>query len=473
MLLEAYGELTIVQVDDGETGASPFFVSVQNENQNIPCDSSGKTSINFIIEIPFSAYEGINMVPASVQVTGLPSGITLGDVVSSTSNMDGNIKLNVAKGNLLDGNMTGTVKLTFTVSGSTKQTVTRRFTWSKTFDGEDGKNPTYYTIVPSVSVIKRASMETTYITDESGNILTDDSGQMLYDSSFMASDKLTPSSITFYAYSQEANKDRQAYSCRFIIQESENGISYASKYTSSKDETSVTYTPSSSAIQYIKCIMCRPGGITQQIEFQTIPIVHDAESYDSAIKALHNRISSVGVSVDQAEKNILLKATQQDIDRTINNYDSTEVQKIRDNQAQIYLDAEKIQNRVSSVEEEIVKKADGDVVTKLTDRVTEVEQTSSKWQVTAQENSEKIASLEVRADKVEQRVTDNEGNISKVTEKADQLESTVSSMTVGGTNLIRNSNDLIFSSYFFVANLVDEVGNQIIDGTGNKIVSYY
>ena len=473
MLLEAYGELTIVQVDDGETGASPFFVSVQNENQNIPCDSTGKTSTNFIIDIPFSAYEGINMVPASVQVTGLPSGVTLGDITSSTSNIDGSIKLNVAKGNLLDGNMTGTVKLSFTVTGSTTQTVTRKFTWSKTFDGADGKNPTFYTVVPSVGVIKRASMETTYIEDELGNILLDESGQMLYDCSFMSSDELTPSSITFSAYSQEANKDRQAYACRFIIQESENGISYSSKYTSSKDETSVTYTPSSSAIQYIKCIMCKSGGITQQIEFQTVPIIHDAKSYDSAIKALYNRISCVGVAVDQAEKNILLKATQQDIDRTISNYDSTEVQNIRDKQAQIYLDAEKIRNRVSSVEEEIVKKADGDVVTKLTDRVTEVEQTSSKWQATAQENFEKIGELKVRADKVEQRVSDNEGNIASLTTKTDEISSTVSGMTVGGTNLIRNSNDLIFALYYFVADIIDENGNTLIDETGNTLVAYY
>lgn len=44
---------------------------------------------------------------------------------------------------------------------------------------------------------------------------------------------------------------------------------------------------------------------------------------------------------------------------------------------------------------------------------------------------------------------------------------------IGGTNLIRNSNDLIFSLYYFVADIIDENGNTLIDETGNTLVAYY
>lgn len=582
---------------------SNYNVILQNETQGIPCTSDGKVMIDFLITIPFSAYEGINQVPCHIEATNLPSGITLGENTDSTDSTNGQIILNVAKGNDLGGDINGNAVLTCTVTGiNGTQEITKKFSWFKTLQGSDGKDgktpikgvdyfdgtssylwikyasdetgsdmtstpsatskyigtastqtptaptdaksykwskyvgengtpgengyihiayadsvdgrigfdktvgkgkkyigqytdnieadsddPTkytwtlikgsdgkdaeFYTLESSVNSLKKCTIETAYIVDELGNYIVDENDNLLYGYSY--SDEITPKSITFTAYKQVGNKDRVLYPCRFVVYESQDGISYSPKYTSSKDESSITYSPMTTDLHHIKCILCKAGGISDQLDTQTIPVLHDFEGYDNAIRSLEERFSSVAFEIDNAEKSISQKATQEDINRTLSDYDNSVVENIRKTEAETKVEVDKITNRVSETEAEVKKKADGSVVTELTDRVTEVEQTSSKWQATAKENSDKIGELKVRADKVEQRVSDNEGNIASLTTKTDEISSTVSGMTVGGTNLIRNSNDLIFALYYFVADIIDENGNTLIDEIGNTLVAYY
>lgn len=582
---------------------SNYNVILQNETQGIPCTSDGKVMIDFLITIPFSAYEGINQVPCHIEVTNLPSGITLGENTDSTDSANGQIVLNVAKGNDLGGDINSNAVLTCTVTGiNGTQKITKKFSWFKNLqgsDGKDGKTPVkgvdyfdgtssylwikyasdetgsdmtstpsatskyigtastqtptaptdaksykwskyvgengtpgengyihiayadsadgrtgfnktvgtgkkyigqytdnietdsddptkytwtlikgsdgkdaeFYTLESSVNSLKKCTIETAYIVDELGNYIVDENDNLLYGYSY--SDEITPKTITFTAYKQVGNKNRVLYPCRFVVYESQDGISYSPKYTSSKDESSITYSPTTTDLHHIKCILCKAGGISDQLDTQTIPVLHDFEGYDNAIRSLEERFSSVAFEIDNAEKSIFQKATQEDINRTLSDYDNSVVENIRKTEAETKVEVDKITNRVSETEAEVKKKADGSVVTKLTDRVTEVEQTSSKWQATAKENSDKIGELKVRADKVEQRVSDNEGNIASLTTKTDEISSTVSGMTVGGTNLIRNSNDLIFALYYFVADIIDENGNTLIDETGNTLVAYY
>lgn len=454
---------------------SNYNVILQNETQSIPCTSDGKVMIDFLITIPFSAYEGINQVPCHIEVTNLPSGITLGENTDSTDSTNGQIVLNVEKGNDIGGNINGNAVLTCTVTGKNgTQEITKKFSWFKNLQGKDGvqgQDAEFYTLESSINSLKKCTIETAYIVDELGNYIVDESDNLLYGYSY--SDEITPKTITFTAYKQVGNKDRVLYPCRFVVYESQDGISYSPKYTSSKDESSITYSPTTTDLHHIKCILCKAGGISDQLDTQTIPVLHDFEGYDNAIRSLEERFSSVAFEIDNAEKSISQKATQEDINRTLSDYDGSVVEEIRKTEAETKVEVDKITNRVSEAEAEVKKKADGSVVTKLTDRVTEVEQTSSKWQATAKENSDKIGELKVRADKVEQRVSDNEGNIARLTTKTDEISSTVSGMTVGGTNLIRNSNDLIFALYYFVADIIDENGNTLIDETGNTLVAYY
>ena len=127
-------------------------------------------------------------------------------------------------------------------------------------------------------------------------------------SGYFLTDSLSPNKITFTAYKQVGSKTRATYACRFIIQESLNGLSWSTKYTSSKDETSVSYTPSTLKLQQIKCVMYRAGGITEQLDSQTVPVIQDAEGYDSVIQTFTNTFASVELKVDNNAKAITLKS---------------------------------------------------------------------------------------------------------------------------------------------------------------------
>lgn len=92
---------------------------------------------------------------------------------------------------------------------------------------------------------------------------------------------LNPSNITFQSYYRDGTSAiRIAYSGRFIIQESIDGDNYTTKYTSSADESSKTYTPSSSNIKSIKCILYAAGGTTTQLDSQTVVVLTDIDNIE-------------------------------------------------------------------------------------------------------------------------------------------------------------------------------------------------
>ena len=120
--------------------------------------------IDFLITIPFSAYEGINQVPCHIEATNLPSGITLGENTDSTDSTNGQIILNVAKGNDLGGDINGNAVLTCTVTGiNGTQEITKKFSWFKALQGSDGKDAEFYTLESSVNSLKKCTIETASI----------------------------------------------------------------------------------------------------------------------------------------------------------------------------------------------------------------------------------------------------------------------------------------------------------------------
>ena len=92
---------------------------------------------------------------------------------------------------------------------------------------------------------------------------------------------LNPSNITFKSYYRDGTSaTRTAYSGRFIIQESTDGNSYITKYTSSANESAKIYTPSSVNIKSIKCILCAAGGTTNQLDSQTVTVLNDIDGLE-------------------------------------------------------------------------------------------------------------------------------------------------------------------------------------------------
>lgn len=313
-----------------------------------------------------------------------------------------------------------------------------------------GEDAVLYEIEPSVAVIKKCTLDVCSITDESGNRIVDEQGRFL--SGYFLTDSLSPNKITFTAYKQVGSKIRATYACRFIIQESLNGLSWSTKYTSSKDETSVSYTPSTLKLQQIKCVMYRAGGITEQLDSQTVPVIQDAEGYDSVIQTFTDTFASVELKVDNNAKAITLKAEQKDITNAINNYDNTTVKDIRDRQTEQKVNIDGISTKVSDIETTINGSADG-TKTGLVEKVTQVTTKAgtieanlkNNYTTTAGINTQISNSIAASADKIkvtladgktestlkaalgeiQKSVKDNAGNISTVTQKANSLETKI------------------------------------------------
>lgn len=313
-----------------------------------------------------------------------------------------------------------------------------------------GEDAVLYEIEPSVAVIKKCTLDVCSITDESGNRIVDEQGRFL--SGYFLTDSLSPNKITFTAYKQVGSKTRATYACRFIIQESLNGLSWSTKYTSSKDETSVSYTPSTLKLQQIKCVIYRAGGITEQLDSQTVPVIQDAEGYDSVIQTFTDTFASVELKVDNNAKAITLKAEQKDITNAINNYDNTTVKDIRDRQTEQKVNIDGISTKVSDIETTINGSADG-TKTGLVEKVTQVTTKAgtieanlkNNYTTTAGINTQISNSIAASADKIkvtladgktestlkaalgeiQKSVKDNAGNISTVTQKANSLETKI------------------------------------------------
>lgn len=94
-----------------------------------------------------------------------------------------------------------------------------------------------------------------------------------------ADDAYNPPNVTFSAFLRVGDSaDRTAYAGRFAISESTDGVSYITKYTSSSDETSHTYTPSASNVKNIRCILYASGGTTNSLDMQGVAVVKDIDN---------------------------------------------------------------------------------------------------------------------------------------------------------------------------------------------------
>lgn len=340
-----FKDMTWTLAQQGKDGTSAINIIIGNEAQNIPCTEEGVVSEGFLINIPFQGYVGTEKVGATAVVGLLPSGVTLGSNSAATSDTDGLIILNVAKGADFGGKniLTGNITITFAVGD---QQIVKYFTWSKTKDGAEG-SMVIYELEPSSYVISK-------------NL----------------DDTLTPESITFNAYSRMSNSiERVSYEGLFLIEESANGASYSTKYLSSQNESSVAYTPSSADLHSIRCTLCQADQVSITLDRQTIPILKDSDNLKPIIEEITTTMQGLENKVDNVEQSITNKVWQTDITNAVNNYDKSTVKTIRDQVSQHKITIDGIQQTVKDVQTEVSKKADGSTVSSLTEKVSEMKQT--------------------------------------------------------------------------------------------------
>lgn len=85
---------------------------------------------------------------------------------------------------------------------------------------------------------------------------------------------LTPTSISISATRGQGTDAPSSYSGRFKIEETADGSTWTTKYTSSSNEASKIYSPTATA-KIIRCTLYLAGGTSTQVDIQSIPIVAD------------------------------------------------------------------------------------------------------------------------------------------------------------------------------------------------------
>ena len=92
-------------------------------------------------------------------------------------------------------------------------------------------------------------------------------------------DSFTPDPITFYAYYRDGQTaENTPYAGRFVIQETTDGTSYTTIYTSQHDETSRMYSPTNPNVKNVRCTLYAAGGTTNALDMQGVAIVRDVDN---------------------------------------------------------------------------------------------------------------------------------------------------------------------------------------------------
>ena len=114
-----------------------------------------------------------------------------------------------------------------------------------------------------------------------------------------ADNTIVPNYITLSGYYRDGTATaRTAYKCRFKIEETTDGDTYTTVYTSSADETDITHalysvlasgssgiTASGSSgigisrnLTALRCTMYAAGGFSQVLDIETIPVAIDVDA---------------------------------------------------------------------------------------------------------------------------------------------------------------------------------------------------
>lgn len=111
-------------------------------------------------------------------------------------------------------------------------------------------------------------------------------------------DSFTPDPITFYAYYRDGQTaENTPYAGRFVIQESTDGSSYTTVYTSQTDETSRVYSPTNANVKNVRCTLYASGGTENALDMQGVAIVRDIDNLtqEEVFNILTNNGASQGI----------------------------------------------------------------------------------------------------------------------------------------------------------------------------------
>ena len=225
----------ITKIRDGLPGDQVISVILTNENQMIPCDSSGNPTTGAFngASTTISVYEGSTDVTDDWNIT-----YELNNVVGTWDEATNTFTATALKANV------GSVNFTCTPGEDSpyNSPVYKKFNLTKIQPGVDGVTPVLYSLEVSTLVVNK-------------NIAG------LY----------SPSTLTVKAWSQTGTNPKEAYKGRFKIYTAD-----ASVYTSTTEESSYTYTNNGLTPLIIE--LYEAGGTTKLLDSQTVITVFDGQT---------------------------------------------------------------------------------------------------------------------------------------------------------------------------------------------------
>lgn len=227
----------IVKLRDGAAGKDVYSCVLSNDTQSVPCNANGGLYSSSLTgaDTTITIYKGGVDDSANWTIKATPSN-------GITGTWDGDTRKYTVTGITVNS---GYVEFVCTKSGQAN--ITKRFSLNKDRSGSDA---TIYQVTAESNILK-----------------------------LNASNVLSPAQAKFSAYKRIGNTTAAtAYSGRFKISESTDGNTYTVKYTSSSDQSSVDYTPSSTGIKTIKAELYASGGTTTLLDTQTVTIIADGKN---------------------------------------------------------------------------------------------------------------------------------------------------------------------------------------------------
>lgn len=193
-------------------------------------------------------YQGNTQVSTNVgTISGLPSA---GMTATINNNNSTNTTITIAVTTKLTSSIanSGTLTIPVTVGG---KTINKSFGWTKATTGATGATARVYWLSADATTVTRSANKT-----------------------------LTPATITFISYYRDGTKaENKVYNGRFIIQESQNGKDWTTKYTSTKNESKKVYTPTNET-NLIKCTMYVAGATSTALDSTIIGVVDSIEGLE-------------------------------------------------------------------------------------------------------------------------------------------------------------------------------------------------
>ena len=381
---------TKIKGEDGKQGEDAYTIILSNENISFATNQSNIPLSNQSIDCEVTIMKGSSIVTDfTIGIIESVSGINI-SVLGKT------ITLSVASSTAIE-NDSGSIVIPITVDGYTFNKIISYSISKAGIDGEDGK--TLYTWIRyadsptsgiSSSPDGKKYMGVAYnkTTSEPSDTYSD------YKWSLIEGDGIASVETERVKNTDKTTAPTSGWSTDNVTWESGSYI-----WTRLK----ITY--KSGAIEYTEPQVSSEWEAANQVQ----------DKLDKEIEKVNSTISGVSSKVDQNTKSITDKVWQTDITNSINNYDNTTAEAIRERVTKTETDISGIKSSVSDIQSEVEKKADGTTVQTLSEKVSTMEQDAESFKTTVSETyatQETVntlsSSIQQNANKIGMIVTDGE-----------------------------------------------------------------